>query len=72
MMRCNNKMVFTFFRVKQEHGQQMREIRKTGGVVPPPALPEKSEVLSMIGSEVNDLGSEFDSDASPRKSHNKL
>lgn len=70
MMRCNNKMVFTFFRVKQDHTQHKRMVRRTGGGVPPPALPEETEkVLTVIASEVNDLDSKFDSDAYPCKSH---
>lgn len=63
-------MLCIYYRVKHEHAQQKREVRKTGGGVPPPPISEEAEkVLSIIGSELNDLGCLYDSDAHPCKYH---
>ena len=55
-------------RAKKEKTANKKETQKTGGGLPPPTLPkETTDVLSIIGTEADDLGRDFDSDATRGK-----
>lgn len=62
---CNTYIPYLYYRAKQDNASFKREARKTGGGAPPTLSEDTAKVLSMIGSEVNDLGCPFDCDTGP-------
>ncbi|XP_050698788.1 myb/SANT-like DNA-binding domain-containing protein 3 [Eriocheir sinensis] len=59
-------------KAKQEHAVKRREDMRTGGGAPPADLPKESDqVLTILGTDLHDIGNPFDLDAMPAmsKSH---
>lgn len=61
----NLKLKSIYYRAKQDDAAFKREVRKTGGGAPPNIPEDTAKVLTIIGSEVNDLGCDFDCDTGP-------
>ena len=62
-MRHRTLIFLINYRAKKDDAAFKREIRKTGDGAPPPLPEDTTKVLTMIESEVKDIGCPFDSDS---------